>query len=168
MIQLFTIEETRRWLDQAHSKGKTIGFVPTMGALHEGHLHLVRRAKQENDICVSSVFVNPTQFNNREDLEKYPRNLANDAEMLKKNGCDLLFAPEVEEMYPDGGKKLLEIDFGALGEVMEGKFRPGHFKGVATIVHKLFDIIQPDQAYLVKKITSNWPSSGKWSGKRIL
>jgi pantoate--beta-alanine ligase len=151
MIQLFTIEETRSWLDHVRSNGKTIGFVPTMGALHEGHLNLVRRAKQENDICVSSVFVNPTQFNNREDLEKYPRNLANDAGMLKQNGCDLLFAPEVEEMYPDGGKEMLEIDFGPLGTVMEGKFRPGHFKGVATIVHKLFGITQPDQAYFGKK-----------------
>lgn len=151
MILLSTIKETRSWLDQVRSDGKSIGFVPTMGALHEGHLNLVRRAKQENDICVSSVFVNPTQFNNQEDLEKYPRNLSQDAGMLEVNGCDLLFAPEVEEMYPDGGNNLLELDFGPLGEVMEGKFRPGHFKGVATIVHKLFSITQPNHAYFGKK-----------------
>lgn len=151
MILFSTIKETRSWLDQVRSDGKTIGFVPTMGALHEGHLNLVRRAKQENDICVGSVFVNPTQFNNKEDLEKYPRNLARDAGMLEENGCDLLFAPEVEEMYPDGGKNLLQLDFGPLGEVMEGKFRPGHFKGVATVVHKLFSITRPSQAYFGKK-----------------
>jgi pantoate--beta-alanine ligase len=151
MKQSTTIADVKAILGKNSIEGKTIGFVPTMGALHEGHLTLIRRAKQENDVCVSSVFVNPTQFNNKEDLARYPRNLAMDAAMLESNGCDLLFAPAVAEMYPEGEKEMLNLEFGMLDKVMEGKFRPGHFNGVATIVHKLFEIIRPGTAYFGKK-----------------
>lgn len=151
MNTVSTIEETRKWLEEARNTGKSIGFVPTMGALHEGHLTLIRQAKSDNHQCVCSIYVNPTQFNNRHDLEKYPRNLSHDARMLESVGCDLLFAPQTEEMYPNGENELLDLEFGRLDKVMEGKFRPGHFKGVATVVKKLFDIVKPDSAFFGKK-----------------
>ena len=133
-------------------EGKTIGFVPTMGALHEGHLKLVKQAVDENDICVVSVFVNPTQFNNASDLEKYPRNLQQDADLLKSVGCELIFAPEADEMYNiDELIAHFEFDFAGLDNVMEGKFRPGHFNGVVQIVSKLFQLVQPDKAYFGEK-----------------
>lgn len=133
-------------------EGKTIGFVPTMGALHEGHLKLVKQAVDKNDICVVSVFVNPTQFNNASDLEKYPRNLQQDADLLKSVGCELIFAPEADEMYnTDELIAHFEFDFAGLDNVMEGKFRPGHFNGVVQIVSKLFQLVQPDKAYFGEK-----------------
>ena len=117
------------------SVGKTIGFVPTMGALHEGHLALVSRAVAENDVCVVSVFVNPTQFNNVTDLEKYPRDLIRDAALLESVGCKVVFAPTSEEIYSANEiNSRFEFDFGGLDKVMEGKFRPGHFNGVVQIV----------------------------------
>ncbi|MEI6435384.1 MAG: pantoate--beta-alanine ligase [Bacteroidota bacterium] len=151
MKQFTNIAETKAAIGSLIYEGKTIGFVPTMGALHEGHLTLIRRAKLENDIVVCSIFVNPTQFNNKDDLFKYPRNIARDARMLEANGCDIVFAPEVAEMYPNGEKELLNLKFGKLDKVMEGKFRPGHFQGVATIVNKLFEIVKPTKAYFGKK-----------------
>jgi pantoate--beta-alanine ligase len=132
--------------------GKTIGFVPTMGALHNGHKTLVERCVAENDICVVSVFVNPTQFNNVADLEKYPRNLERDAEMLQQVGCKFVFSPEPEDIY--SSKELneqFEFDFNGLDTVMEGKFRPGHFNGVVQIVSKLLQLVQPDKAYFGEK-----------------
>jgi len=129
--------------------GKSIGFVPTMGALHQGHLDLVRRARSDNDLAGCSIFVNPIQFNNPEDLEKYPRTLENDLQLLEQTGCDLVFIPSVEEMYP--GPVMEKYDFGDLERVMEGEHRPGHFNGVAIIVKKLFDIFQPDKAYFGEK-----------------
>jgi pantoate--beta-alanine ligase len=146
-----TIKEIDLLLERFHRENISIGFVPTMGALHEGHLTLIRKAKQENGFCVSSVFVNPTQFNNKEDLARYPRTLETDSRLLAENGCDLLFAPEAEEMYPHGENQLLDLDFGSLDKVMEGAFRPGHFRGVATIVNRLFEIVKPDRAYFGKK-----------------
>ena len=132
--------------------GKTIGVVPTMGALHDGHKTLVARCVAENDICVVSVFVNPTQFNNVTDLEKYPRNLERDAEMLQQVGCQLIFSPEPEEIYDSNElNNQFEFDFGGLDTVMEGKFRPGHFNGVVQIVSKLFQLVQPDKAYFGEK-----------------
>lgn len=151
MIDVSTIAKIGQLVREYRNGGKQIGFVPTMGALHEGHLTLIRRAKSENDICISSVFVNPTQFNNKDDLARYPRDLERDARLLGENGCDVLFAPEVSEMYPGGEDDLLTIDFGDLDKVMEGRFRPGHFRGVATIVHKLFDSVTPHTAYFGKK-----------------
>ncbi len=134
------------------SAGKTIGFVPTMGALHQGHKTLVDQCVRENEICVVSIFVNPTQFNNTTDLEKYPRNLERDAEMLEKAGCKLIFAPEPDEIYnADELNNRFEFDFGGLDKVMEGKFRPGHFNGVVQIVNKLFTLVKPDKAYFGEK-----------------
>jgi pantoate--beta-alanine ligase len=151
-MELFPgIRAIREYLGNARQKGKTIGFVPTMGALHEGHLSLIRRSTAENDLTVCSVFVNPIQFNNKKDLENYPRNLDCDMEMLEKAGCDAVFAPGEEEMYPGGYTQSIGIDFGYLDNILEGKFRPGHFKGVAIVVKKLFGITEPDRAYFGKK-----------------
>ncbi|MCU0370462.1 MAG: pantoate--beta-alanine ligase [Bacteroidales bacterium] len=144
-----SIKETRHYLESLRTSGKLLGFVPTMGALHEGHLRLVERARRENSLVACSIFVNPIQFNNPEDLEKYPRTVENDIELLQDTGCDLVFVPSVEEMYP--GPVTEKYDFGALERVMEGASRPGHFNGVAIVVKKLFDIIQPDTAYFGEK-----------------
>lgn len=149
MVTLSKISETTELLAQERKSGKTIGFVPTMGALHEGHLELMRRAKKENDILVVSIFVNPIQFNNKEDLKKYPRNLEKDKDLLITVKCDVLFAPEVEEMYPD--EEIKKYNFGSLENVMEGSSRPGHFNGVGVVVSKLFDICIPDKAYFGEK-----------------
>ncbi len=130
--------------------GKTIGFVPTMGALHKGHITLLERAKKENDIAVVSIFVNPLQFNDKKDLAKYPRTLESDLEKLKAMECDMVFAPEVNEIYPNDDKKL-EIDLGNLDKVMEGVHRPGHFQGVCVVVKKLFEIVEPARAYFGEK-----------------
>ena len=151
MKEVSTISEAKQWLKEYHKKKLKIGFVPTMGALHEGHLTLIRRSRTENDITVCSIFVNPIQFNNPDDLEKYPRNLAQDAALLADAGCDLLFCPGTEEMYPKGKTGTVDIEFGMLDKVMEGKFRPGHFRGVVIVVKKLFDIIGPVNAYFGKK-----------------
>ncbi|HRY31440.1 MAG TPA: pantoate--beta-alanine ligase [Bacteroidales bacterium] len=130
-------------------RGKTTGFVPTMGALHEGHLALVRQALCENETVVCSIFVNPVQFNNPDDLEKYPRTLAEDVRMLEQAGCHVLFHPGVPEMYPEPPDE--KYDFGLLEQVMEGSFRPGHFNGVAIVVKRLFDLVKPDRAYFGEK-----------------
>ena len=136
-------------IEQAKKEHKTIGLVPTMGALHEGHLSLVNRARKENDIVVVSVFVNPIQFNNQEDLAKYPRTVDADVEKLTAAGADIAFVPSVEEMYPE--KVETVYHFGPLEEVMEGPRRPGHFSGVAVVVRRLFDLTQPDRAYFGEK-----------------
>ncbi len=124
---------------------KNAGFVPTMGALHEGHLKLVEHARKENDIVICSIFVNPTQFNNPKDLEKYPRMPEKDALLLEKENCDIAFIPSSKEIYPE--KDRTNYDFGEIENVMEGKFRPGHFKGVGMVVKRLFEIVKPDNAY---------------------
>ncbi|RFS18255.1 pantoate--beta-alanine ligase [Emticicia sp. C21] len=145
-MQLFnTIAETQYYLKTQQKAGKTIGFVPTMGALHSGHISLIESSKKENDLTVCSIFVNPTQFNNPEDLKKYPRTLEKDCEMLEAAQCDVVFAPSAEEMYAVLPK--LKFDFGTLETVMEGKFRPGHFNGVGIVVSKLFHMVKPDKAY---------------------
>jgi pantoate--beta-alanine ligase len=136
-------------IEQAKKEHKTIGLVPTMGALHEGHLSLVNRARKENDTVVVSVFVNPIQFNNQEDLAKYPRTVDADLEKLTAAGADIAFVPSVEEMYPE--KVETVYHFGPLEEVMEGPRRPGHFSGVAVVVRRLFDLTQPDRAYFGEK-----------------
>lgn len=143
------IADVRHHLDSMKAEGRSVGFVPTMGALHEGHLELMRQARRENDILAVSIFVNPIQFNNPEDLKKYPRDAVRDKSLLSSVGCDVLFAPSVEEMYPE--KVNRTYDFGLLEKVMEGAFRPGHFNGVAIVVDKLFDIIRPDRAYFGEK-----------------
>ena len=131
---------------------KTIGLVPTMGALHEGHAALVRRAVSENDVCVVSVFVNPTQFNNAEDLLKYPRTLEKDVELLTDLGVHFVFAPTADEMYSAEEMKVsFSFDFNGLDEVMEGKMRPGHFNGVVQVVSRLFELVRPTRAYFGEK-----------------
>lgn len=137
------------WVLRQKAFGQTVGFIPTMGALHEGHLSLIIKAKQENDLVVCSIFVNPIQFNKPEDLEKYPRTLETDLKMLADLGCDAVFCPSEREMYPEPEKKV--YDFGMLDKVMEGQYREGHFNGVAIVVKKLFDIVQPSSAYFGKK-----------------
>ena len=150
MIQVFNyIADLQSFLKAKRDSGLTIGLVPTMGALHEGHLSLIRRAKKENDIVVASVFVNPVQFNNPVDLEKYPRTPEKDVAMLEGAGCDAVFMPSVEEMYPT--KVEGHYDFGAIEHVMEGACRPGHFNGVAIVVRKLFEIVEPNRAYFGEK-----------------
>lgn len=130
----------------SHVSGK-IGFVPTMGALHEGHLSLIRKSKAENDITVCSIFVNPLQFNNAVDLQKYPRTLPHDMELLISAGCDILFAPDANEMYWNEAEKKLNFEVGVLDTLFEGVLRPGHFMGVAVVVNKFFNIVNPTNAY---------------------
>ena len=136
-------------LDQDRASGLTIGFVPTMGALHEGHLSLVDRAGAENDRVVVSIFVNPNQFNDPNDLKNYPRTLEADLALLTSHRCDYLFLPDVTEIYPEPDTR--KFDFGTLETVMEGRFRPGHFNGVAQVVSRLFDIVHPNIAYFGQK-----------------
>ena len=149
MKLVHTIQDLRAELDIQRKAGKKIGFVPTMGALHEGHASLVRRAVEENDIVVVSDFVNPTQFNDKNDLLKYPRTLEADCELLQKEGTAYVFAPSVEEIYPEPDTR--QFSYAPLDTVMEGKFRPGHFNGVCQVVSKLFMIVEPDKAYFGEK-----------------
>ena len=143
------IADLQKKIAEIRTNGGTVGLVPTMGALHNGHLELVKRCVAENSICVVSVFVNPTQFNDKNDLLHYPRTLDADCKVLESAGCAIAFAPEVEEMYPVEDTRVFNL--GAVAEVMEGKYRPGHFNGVAQIVSKLFDAVQPDRAYFGEK-----------------
>ena len=143
------IIDLRAILDIKKKEGVRIGFVPTMGALHEGHLSLVEKAGMETGFVVVSIFVNPTQFNDKGDLERYPRNLEKDVALLAPTPCKLVFAPEPDEIYPEPDTR--QFNFGALEEVMEGKFRPGHFNGVAQVVSRLFDIVKPDKAFFGQK-----------------
>ncbi len=146
------VEELKSEIQLVKSAGHTVGFVPTMGALHDGHIALVQQSVSENDFNVVSIFVNPTQFNNLTDLEKYPRNLESDAQRLAATGCDLVFAPQSADIYTvEEMKQPFEFNFGGIDEVMEGKFRPGHFNGVVQIVSKLFTLVCPDKAYFGEK-----------------
>jgi pantoate--beta-alanine ligase len=144
-----TVKDLSAALLPFRTKGFSIGFVPTMGALHKGHLSLVDRCVKGNDICVVSIFVNPTQFNDKADLDAYPRTLQADCALLESAGCHYVFAPSVEEMYPEEDSRT--FDLGYVAEVMEGTFRPGHFNGVAQIVSKLFDAVKPGRAYFGEK-----------------
>ena len=144
-----TIKELKTKLQVQREKGKTIGLVPTMGALHAGHASLVKRSVNENDVTVVSVFVNPTQFNDKKDLEKYPRTLEADCELLEHIGANIVFAPSVSEMYPEPDTRV--FSYPPTDEVMEGRFRPGHFNGVCQIVSKLFMIVEPNKAYFGEK-----------------
>jgi pantoate--beta-alanine ligase len=149
-MQIFReIHPFRAFLLEKRLSGQSIGFVPTMGALHRGHLQIVRTSLNENQVTVCSIFVNPTQFNNPQDLLKYPRTLEADVAALEKEGCDVLFCPDVEVMYKQ--ESLIRFDFGPLDKVMEGTFRPGHFSGVALVVSKLLHIVEPAVAYFGQK-----------------
>lgn len=164
MIFFYLKEPFQEYLAKKRLEGKIIGFVPTMGALHQGHISLINAAKQSCDLVICSIFVNPTQFNNLQDLEKYPRTLDTDTQLLEKAGCDVVFAPEVAEMYSakelelkalgQEDKSWMEgktVSFGNLDKVMEGAQRPGHFNGVAQVVSKLFRIVQPHKAFFGQK-----------------
>lgn len=144
MLAFRTANEIKAW-----TVDKSIGFVPTMGFLHEGHLSLVRRAKAENDFVAASIFVNPTQFSPTEDFVSYPRDLDRDLKLLEKEGVDAVFVPDVNEIYPNGPD--ITVRAGPLSKPLEGQFRPGHFDGVCTVVSKLFDVIQPKTAYFGQK-----------------
>ncbi len=148
---LKTVRGLRRHLDQLKEDGASIGFVPTMGALHQGHISLVKRMIEDNDVSVCSVFVNPTQFNEKKDLARYPRTLKKDARLLREAGLDFLFAPKVSEVYPKNVDTSLKLELSDLYNVMEGKFRPGHFDGMAQVVNRLLDITTPDRLYMGQK-----------------
>lgn len=149
-MKIFTTKENlSKHLDELRRNGKTIGFVPTMGALHQGHLSLLTMAQQQSDVSVCSIFVNPTQFNDPKDLEKYPRPIESDIQKLEQAGCDILFNPEVSEMY--AGNEQWHLNLGELEHLLEGKFRPGHYQGVTQVVFKLFDIVKPDLAFFGQK-----------------
>jgi len=151
MQTITTVKELQSIVKKLRNEGKTIGFAPTMGALHDGHMSLMQAAKEENDISVCSIFVNPTQFNEASDLEKYPRTLKADEVLLGKNGVDIVFAPSTEEVYPKNLQTQLDIDFKGIDKEMEGEFRPGHFAGVAQVVKRLLDIVTPDAIYMGQK-----------------
>ncbi|OFX17706.1 MAG: pantoate--beta-alanine ligase [Armatimonadetes bacterium RBG_16_58_9] len=149
MILINTIEEAREEIRSARREDKTIGFVPTMGAFHRGHMALINAASEKCDYVAVSIFVNPTQFGLTEDYKRYPRGLDSDAAKCERAGVDLLFAPSADEMYPDGFNTWIEV--GGLAQILEGKSRPGHFRGVATVCAKLFNIVQPDRAFFGTK-----------------
>ena len=146
---IYTIQELQTELSSYKQNHQKVGFVPTMGALHEGHASLMKKSVADNDITVASVFVNPTQFNDQNDLLKYPRTLEADCKLLELCGVDLVFAPNVDEMYPEPDKR--QFNYAPLDTVMEGKHRPGHFNGVCQIVSRLFDAVNPDRAYFGEK-----------------
>jgi pantoate--beta-alanine ligase len=149
-LKIFTDRKNlEEYLQKLQLKGKKIGFVPTMGALHQGHLSLLAAAQQQADVVVCSIFVNPTQFNDPKDLELYPRPIASDTEKLEQAGCDILFNPDVSEMY--AANEQWHLDIGELEYLLEGKFRPGHYQGVTQVVYKLFDIVKPDVAFFGQK-----------------
>lgn len=151
MILFKKAAELSNWLETQRKNNKQIGFVPTMGALHPGHLSLIDSSKKENDITVASIFVNPTQFNDPKDFEKYPITIEKDIDMLERSGCDVLFLPSVKEVYPDGIGIKKNYDLGFLETVFEGKFRPGHFQGVCMVVERLLNIVEPHNLYLGQK-----------------
>jgi pantoate--beta-alanine ligase len=149
-LKIFTTtREVQQYLADLRNSGKTTGFVATMGALHRGHLSLIKQAKQHNDVVICSIFVNPTQFNDPSDLEKYPRPIEKDTQMLEGAGCDILFNPPVNEMYADN--EHWHLNLGELEHLLEGKFRPGHYQGVTQVVYKLFKILKPTTAYFGQK-----------------
>lgn len=152
MIICKTRDEISAAVAELRRQNKTLGFVPTMGALHNGHLSLVKKSMSENNCTAVSIFVNPTQFNNKHDLQTYPRTVDADVKLLEETGADIAFVPSVETMYPEGLDNVTEsYDFGFIGQVMEGAARPGHFNGVGIVVHRLFDLVKPDRAYFGMK-----------------
>ncbi len=151
MLIFKKVADLQGWLNDERATGRSIGFAPTMGALHDGHLDLVRMAKRACDRAVVSIFVNPTQFNDPKDLERYPRTPDKDAALLLTAGCDALFMPPVEEVYPPGKDFTIHLDFRQLDKVMEGVFRPGHFEGMASVVNRLLDIVRPHRLYMGQK-----------------
>ena len=151
MILLRESNALKNLIARTKNAGKTIGFVPTMGALHNGHLYLIKKSKQKCDVTVCTIFVNPTQFNNKNDFYKYPVTIENDIFQLEKADCDILFFPSQNEMYPNGILPKTSYNFGEIENLLEGKYRPGHFQGVGQIVHKLIELIAPDYLFVGQK-----------------
>lgn len=149
MKEFFSSSDLSLYLSIIYKEKKTLGFVPTMGALHAGHIQLIKKAKEENDVVLCSVFVNPLQFNNQEDFQKYPSTIERDKQLLMEEQCDFLFLPEKEDLF--GNRGSVNFDFGSLGTVMEGVHRPGHFEGMATVVKRFLEIVQPTHAYFGEK-----------------
>jgi pantoate--beta-alanine ligase len=156
MLLFKKVSDLQKYLNSLKTKGLHVGFVPTMGALHRGHISLINRSKAENEVTVASIFVNPTQFNDPKDLDKYPRTPERDMEMLIESGCDILFMPSPDEIYPNGTSPSLKFNFGKLDRVLEGTFRPGHFDGMAQVVHRLLDIVKPSRLYMGQKDFQQW------------
>lgn len=151
ILTITSVNELKIIIDESRSKGKKIGFVPTMGALHSGHMTLVKHSVTENDLTVCSVFVNPTQFNEKSDLDSYPRTLEADTLLLETHKADIVFAPSVDEVYPNGEQETIDVDLEGLDNEMEGAFRPGHFAGVVQVVHRLVCIVNPHNLYMGQK-----------------
>jgi pantoate--beta-alanine ligase len=151
MILFKKSEDLRKWLTGQKNKGGRTGFVPTMGALHEGHIRLVEACRSQTDLCICSIFVNPAQFNDRNDFEKYPVSLEKDIEMLAKAGTDLIFVPSVHEIYPKGDTGLETYNLGYLETILEGRYRPGHFQGVCQVMSRLLDIVRPEYLFMGQK-----------------
>jgi pantoate--beta-alanine ligase len=156
MILLKKATDLHKWIESQRKKGHPIGFVPTMGALHPGHISLIEQSKKASNSTVCSIFVNPTQFNDPADFEKYPVTIEKDIALLETAGCDVLFLPSVSEIYPDGVNAKRQYDLGFLETLLEGKFRPGHFQGVCMVVHRLLEIVLPDNLYLGQKDYQQW------------
>jgi pantoate--beta-alanine ligase len=151
MLLFKTVDGLHHYLEEERSKGKIVGFVPTMGALHEGHLSLIRQSRREADLTVCSIFVNPTQFNEQNDLAAYPRAEADDLALLAQENCEVVFLPSVEEVYPPGLDTSVDMDFGTLDQEMEGAHRPGHFAGMVQVVNRLLEIVEPHRLYMGQK-----------------
>jgi pantoate--beta-alanine ligase len=151
MLLLKRVADLQKYIKSQKAKGLSVGFAPTMGALHAGHTSLVQRAKETCDVSVVSIFINPTQFNDPKDLDKYPRTPERDLELLAEAGCDVVFMPNVSEVYPNGNTPSVKYDFGKLERVLEGEFRPGHFDGMAQVVSRLLDIVQPSHLFMGQK-----------------
>jgi pantoate--beta-alanine ligase len=151
MILFKKTEDLHKWLESQQKKNKPIGFVPTMGALHAGHISLIDASIEMGNITICSIFVNPTQFNDPKDFKKYPVTLEKDIYLLEKAGCNVLFLPEEKEIYPNGITRNMHYDLGYLETILEGKYRPGHFQGVCMVVYRLLNIVQPDHLYLGQK-----------------
>ncbi|ANI89588.1 pantoate--beta-alanine ligase [Arachidicoccus ginsenosidimutans] len=151
MILFKRISDLQTHLQKLRQENKTIGFAPTMGALHEGHLSLIKASQEEVDITICSIFVNPTQFNDSKDFEKYPITIDNDIYLLEKQRCDILFLPSVNEIYPNGKELKQLYDLGFIESILEGAFRPGHFQGVCQVVDRLLEIVQPDLLFMGQK-----------------
>ena len=151
MILFKKKDDIQHFIAALHKKNKKIGFVPTMGALHRGHISLLQAARKKCDVVVCSIFVNPTQFNDKKDLEKYPRTIEKDVDLLLRNSCDALFYPDEATIYPEGTAAQKQLQLGTIEFILEGKFRPGHFQGVANVVSRLFDIIKPDEVFFGQK-----------------
>ncbi len=151
MILFKRSNDLRNYLDSKRKQGQKLGFVPTMGALHGGHISLIAGSKKDGNLCISSIFINPTQFNDPADFKKYPVTLEKDIVILEAAGCDALFLPSVEEIYPGGTNTAINYDLGSLETILEGHYRPGHFQGVCMVVHRLLDIVRPDNLYIGQK-----------------